>query len=308
MPWIITVSAIVLFLLVSVVIFSWRNAKLSLKPRTMTLEKEMAWNKERGLWLDFDSYDKTEYEIRGKDGYILHAMFVENDVTRGTGKYVIICHGHTSCRYGAVKYVNSYIKLGFSCIIYDARTHGLNEKTIYTLGNYESEDLKYVIEDTRDRYKDLKILGLHGESMGSSTVCSVVRFDPKIDFIVADCGFTRCYDVVYDGYRRLHMAFIVPCINLASKLIYHVDMKETCAVEHLKKNKNIPILFIHGTADSLILPYHSEKLKEAASMNGAYTELIYVEGAGHAMSRYTAGFEKYTGYIRDFLSKTGFIA
>ena len=299
---IITAAAIVLFFLISLAIFCWRNVKRSLKPRTVSLENEILWNKKRGLWGGFDSYSKTEYVIKGKDGYDLHAMFVDNASVRGTGKYVIICHGHTSNRYGSVKYLNSYIKLGFSCIIYDARMHGANAPSICTLGNIESEDLNFVIGDTRKRYPDIKVLGLHGESMGSSTVLSVVRFEPEIDFIVADCGFISCYDVLHDGYGNLHMGFLAPVINLTGKILYHVDMKDTCALKCLQNNK-YPVLFIHGSGDRLIKPYHSELLNDAARKNGAYTELVMVEGAGHACSRYVAGFEKYTGFIKDFLDK-----
>ena len=304
MKWVIVIFAVLLFFSVSLAVFSWRNVRRALKPNTVSLENETKWNKQRGLWLDFDSYDRKEYEIKGKDGYIIHAEFVDTESVRGSGKYVIICHGHTSNRYGSVKYVNSYIKLGFSCIIYDARNHGANAPDICTLGNIESEDLKFIIDDTYNRFPDIRILGLHGESMGSSTVLSVVRFNPNIDFIVADCGFMRCYDVVHDGYGNLHLAFLSAPINLAGKVLYHVDMKETCALKCLENNR-YPILFIHGSADRLIKPYHSEKLREAASKNGAYTELIMVEGAGHAVSRQVAGFKKYTGYIESFLKHIG---
>ena len=304
MTWLIVVFGTLLFLVISFAVFCWRNVKRSLKPNTISLEKEMEWNKQRGLWLDFDSNSRKEYEIKGKDGYILHAEFVDNDSVRGSGKYVIICHGHTSNRYGSVKYANSYLKLGFSCIIYDARHHGANAPDVCTLGNIESEDLKYVIDDAYKRFPDIKVLGLHGESMGSSTALSVVRFEPKIDFIVADCGFISCYDVLHDGYGNLHIAFVAVPINLTGKILYHVDMKETCALKCLENNK-YPILFIHGASDTLIKPYHSKKLYDAASGNGAYTELIMVEGAGHAVSRQVAGFEKYTGFIENFLKKSG---
>lgn len=302
MTWIIVFIAITLFFGFSFAIFCWRNLKRSLKPHTTSLEKEIEWNKSRDLWGNFDSYDKNEYLIEGKDGYILHAMSVDNKAVRGTGRYVIICHGHTSNRYGAVKYVDSYIKLGFSCIIYDARSHGLNKPDICTLGNIESEDLKYVIEDSRSRFSDIKTLGLHGESMGSSTALSVVRFKPDIDFIVSDCGFVRCFDIMRDGYSNLHMSFVAEPINWVGKILYHIDMKATNALKCLEYN-TYPILFIHGSGDRLVRPYHSEKLNEAACKNGAYTELIFVEGAGHASSRYVAGFETYTDYIKHFLDK-----
>ena len=140
--------------------------------------------------------------------------------------------------------------------------------------------------------------------MGSSTVLNAVRFNPEIDFIVADCGFTSPYDVVRDGYGNVHLQFLVPCIRLAGRLIYHVDLIETNALAYLTRNK-YPILFIHGAGDTFIKPRHSERLREQAAKNGAYTELILVEGAGHAKSRAVAGFEKYTEYISNFLANAG---
>ncbi|MCR5327244.1 MAG: lysophospholipase [Saccharofermentans sp.] len=303
---IVIASLIVLFIAVFVFmniflfIFAWRNAKLSIKPRVLTLEREVENNKKRELWLDYDSYDKKDYEIKGKDGYVLHATFVDNEAVRGNGKYMILLHGHTSNRYGSVKYLNSYIKLGFSCLIYDARTHGENAPDKCSLGYLEAEDLMFVIEDTRKRYSDIKVLGLHGESMGSSTALIGVKYEPQIDFIVADCGFISAKQVIRDGYSRIHLQFLVPSVWVAARVFYGLNMSKTDAYHALENNK-YPILFIHGAGDTFIKPYHSEKLREAASKNGAYTELVLVEGAGHAKSRYVAGFDKYTSYIENFL-------
>lgn len=306
-PWIIALivfAAIFVITNIGVYIFAWRNAKLTIEPRCISIEREIEYNKRKGLWVDFDSYDKKDYEIKGKDGYVLHATFIDNEAVRGTGKYVILVHGHTSNRYGSVKYVNSYIKLGFSCLIYDSRSHGDNAHDICTLGNIESEDLMFVIEDLRKRHSDIRVLGLHGESMGSSTALSAVRFNPQIDFIVADCGFISTKQVIKDGYARIHLAFLIYSVWFAAKAIYRIDMHKTNALKALENNK-YPILFIHGAGDTFIRPYHSEKLREMAAKNGAYTELILVDGAGHAKSRAVAGFDKYTGYIQNFLNHIG---
>ena len=76
------------------------------------------------------------------------------------------------------------------------------------------------------------------------------------------------------------------------------------ALRDLENNKT-PVLFIHGAGDTFIRPEHSKKLQKQAGKNGAYTELILVEGAGHARCRYVAGFEQYTAYIEGFLKKIG---
>ena len=301
--WIVLIVLFSIYFL-GAIVFSCLNAKATVKPKILTIDREVDINRRKGLWGDFDSYTKVNYTIEGKDGYVLHATFVDNEEVRGTGKYMIILHGRTSIRYGAVKYLTSYIKLGYSCVIYDARYHGVNVRDVCTLGNYESEDLMKVIEDTRNRYHDIKVLGLHGESMGSSAALIATKFNPEIDFIVADCPFTDCYSVIHRNYRRIHLEYLTPCIRLAAKLIYKVDINDTNALRAVENNK-YPILFIHGTGDTFIRPDHSEQLQKAASRNGAYTELVLVEGAGHARSRYVAGFEAYTSYIENFLENIG---
>lgn len=303
MWWIFYIFLFFLLFDVTFVIFCWQNARSSIKPKNITYENEIKWNKDNGLWRDFDDNDTKEYLIEGKDGYVLHALFADNAKTRGTGKYVIILHGHTSSRYGAVKYANSYLALGYSCIMYDSRMHGANaHNSKCTLGYIESEDLMCVIEDTYRRYGDIKVLGLQGESMGSSTALSVVKFKPKIDFIVSDCAFNCAYDVVHDCYGNIHLSFLAYPIWLAGIVFYRTDLNKTSAIKCLTENTT-PVLFIHGAGDTFIKPYNSEKLRDAASKNGAFTELIFVEGAGHARSRFVSGYETYTGYIESFLEK-----
>ena len=118
-------------------------------PKVSTLEKEMSWEKEHKLWGDYDDYEKEDYIVKGLNDYDLHVTLVKNPIP--SDKYVIISHGFKSNRYGAVKYVDSYIDLGFNCIIYDMRDHGENEKAAVSLGQFESEDLYKLIEDTYNR-------------------------------------------------------------------------------------------------------------------------------------------------------------
>ena len=96
----------------------------------------------------------------------------------------------------------------------------------------------------------------------------------------------------------------MPFVWIAGKIIYKVDIKQTNALKCLK-GKKTPILFIHGAGDTFVKPYNAKILYDEAKNNGAYTELIYVEGAGHAQSRQYAGFEQYTGYIENFLKNIG---
>ena len=268
-------------------------------PEVSTLDKEISWEKEHGLWGNYDSYEKEEYTVKAYKDYELHVTLVKNPVE--TDKYVIISHGFKSNRYGAVKYVDTYMDLGFNCIIYDLRDHGENTKTAVSLGQFESEDLEKLIEDSYNRYGNIK-LGLHGESMGAATSLMVLAKKPKVDFVVADCGFSNLYDLLHTGYAVAKVGFVLPSVNLAVKLRYGYDLKKTSPKDALVGNE-VPICFIHGEADTFILPENSQVNKAATA---GYSELHLVPNAAHAQSREVLGEAEYRGIIGDFLNNIDF--
>lgn len=268
-------------------------------PKVSTLEKEMSWEKEHKLWGDYDDYEKEDYIVKGLNDYDLHVTLVKNPIP--SDKYVIISHGFKSNRYGAVKYVDLYIDLGFNCIIYDMRDHGENAKATVSLGQFESEDLYKLIEDTYNRYGNIK-LGLHGESMGAATSLTVLAKKPKVDFVVADCGFSNLYDLIYKAYDLAKTPFVLPSVNIAMKLRYGYDMKKTSPKDAIVGNE-APICFIHGEADTFILPENSQVNKAATA---GYSELHLVPNAAHAQSREVLGEAEYRGIIGDFLNNIDF--
>lgn len=268
-------------------------------PKVSTLEKEMSWEKEHKLWGDYDDYEKEDYIVKGLNEYDLHVTLVKNPIP--SDKYVIISHGFKSNRYGAVKYVDSYIDLGFNCIIYDMRDHGENAKATVSLGQFESEDLYKLIEDTYNRYGNIK-LGLHGESMGAATSLMVLAKKPKVDFVVADCGFDNLYDLIHTSYSVAKVGFVLPSVNTAMKLRYGYDMKKTSPKDALVGNE-VPVCFIHGEADTFILPENSQVNKAATA---GYSELHLVPNAAHAQSREVLGEAEYRGIIGDFLNNIDF--
>ena len=278
-------------------VFSLHMAKTISFPKGLTLEGEKQWAVSNGMWGDLEKYTTQEYTVQGKDGYTLHCELVSNDKTSSSNKYVIISHGYTSNRYGAGKYVPIYIGLGYNCVIYDLRGHGENEKTVCTIGNYEAQDLIKLIDDTYERYGSDIYLGLHGESMGSSTSLSALGYDPKVHFVVADCGFTNLYELIGTGFKSNHLGFAEPAVDLTLRLRYGWSMKDTSAIDALEGN-TVPICFIHGADDDFITPDNSERLKEKTE---GYSELHIVDHAGHARSRAVLGKKAYADIVRPFL-------
>ena len=261
------------------------------------VKKEMTDN---GVYGDYDSYEKEDYIVKGLDGYELHCTSVYSASTVGTGKYLIYSHGHTSNKISASKYADAYIQLGFTVITYDLRAHGENAKDICSMGGYESQDLMYLIDDTYSRYGDVSILGLQGESMGSSTSLNALKYSAdKIDFIVADCGMQSLKYMVHDMYNDIYLYPFGTCADIGFKVLYGIDDAEVSGIDALK-GKKVPILFVHGGADDWIDTQNSIDMYEEAKKY-CYTELWIVEGAKHARSRQVAGLEAYKEHINTFL-------
>ena len=274
-------------------------------PKRAPYDEVIGEMKEAGVYGNFDSYEKEDYIVKGMDGYELHCAKISSPETAGTGRYLIYSHGHQSNMYAASKYCDAFIELGFTCIIYDLRAHGANEKAICSMGGYEGQDLNYLIEDTISRYGDVEILGLHGESMGASTTLNALRYTDKVDFVVADCGFESLKFMVHDMYNDMYLYPFGTCADIGFKLIYGIDDAEVSGIDALK-GKSVPILFVHGLADDWIDVENSEDMYNEAIKYG-YAELWLVEGAGHARSRQVAGSDAYRDHVKAFLENAGVI-
>ena len=276
-------------------------------PKRASYDEVITEMQEAGVWGNFSSYDKEDYIVKGLDGYELHCSKISTPETVGTGKYLIYSHGHQSNMYAGSKYCDAFIELGFTCIIYDLRGHGpQNEKAICSMGGYEGQDLNYIIEDTYSRYGDVKLLGLHGESMGASTTLNALRYTDKVDFAVADCGFESLKFMVHDMYNDMYLYPFGTCADLGFKLIYGIDDEEVSGIDALKGSK-VPVLFVHGLADDWIDVENSEDMYAVASQY-AYSEIWLVEGAGHARSREIAGEQAYKEHVESFLINSGVMA
>ena len=294
---------VVLLVLVVVAVFggSYYLAGLTAEPHGNTLAEEEAWEREHGLWDDFDRLPQEDYTVQGDGGTTLHCTLVP--AAAQSDRYVIISHGFRANRYGSVKYVSAYRDLGFNCIIYDVRAHGEDEPSgnVCTLGQTESADLLSLIDDAYGRYGDAILLGLPGESMGRAISLSALRYKPRVAFVVADCGFANLYDLLKGGYERLHLGWLIGPVNAVTQARYGFDLRDTSPVDALAGNK-VPLCIIHGADDGIITPDNADRLAEATAGN---VEVHKVDGAGHAESREVLGREAYEQVIADFLANVG---
>lgn len=154
-----------------------------------------------------------------------------------------------------------------------------------------------LIRDTRDRFPELKVLGLHGESLGGATTVAVLKYAPKVDFAVSDCAFSEIKPILTAGLRSMHLPEgLIGLSGFCAKLLYHCSYDEMRPIDSLART-TLPILFIHGADDDFIPPSHASAMHAAAE---DHSELHLAEGAGHAASVLTVP-EEYRRWLRGFL-------
>ena len=254
-------------------------AALSAGGKRQTLEEALEWQSSRYDISFTDDLDTFSYTVTGYEGYELHAQFFKNP--QPSGKYIILTHGYTDNRYGNLKYMKMYLDRGYNCVIYDLRGHGENEPAPCTYGILEAKDLLAVIEDTRRRFGDGIVLGLHGESLGAATTATVMQYHPRVDFAVADCGFADIENVIRGAITHNHLpAWFTKSASFFFKIRYGYSYSQMRPVDCLADNF-VPFLFMHGAQDTFILPSNSERMQKSTE---GYSELHLVPGAKHANS------------------------
>ena len=242
----------------------------------------------------YDEMEKVDYLVSGMNGYVLHVQFLKNP--NPSDRYIIISHGYRDNHMGALKYAKMYLDFGFNCIIYDLRGHGDNKAALTTFGVLECIDLSHLIKDTRKRYKDLRILGLHGESLGAATSLYTLGRRSDIDFVIEDCGFKGIREVMVESVKLKKWQLFA--VNLGFRLFCHFDLQRMRPIDQMRGTR-IPILFIHGEKDTFILPYHAKDLYNASR---GFKQIHIIPGADHAHSILVAP-DLYRSYVKDFLEK-----
>ena len=274
MEWLF-LTIVVLIALVLLLCFM---ARFAVRPKVHTLEYELGCLKGIDYMQGESLHIENEHTVTTYDGEKIWVGFVPGDPENS--HYVILSHGYTSTRYGMYKYAVLWRNMGYNCVIYDNRGHGVNAPTAITFGVKESKDLMAVIEDTYECYgRDIHI-GLHGESMGAGLQLMALKYHPKVDFIVNDCGYSEILPVLR---WKLQGIFHLPpkMADFASpfaKFLYGYWFQEVRPIDMLKENE-IPICFVHGLADTFTHCWHSEKMYE---VNKGYKELHLFEGVDHA--------------------------
>ncbi len=213
---------------------------------------------------------------------------------------VILIHGYTSVSsrmFELAKYY--YEEFKAEVIVVDLRGHGKSEPKYVSFGCLEGKDsdswIKYI--ETRN---NLPIV-VHGLSMGSTGLLHVsdIKYDNEV-ILIDDSGFNSAFsELCYASINKIKVpaiALIYPFLSLIAKFKLGVFLSESNALKHVKNSLH-PILFVHGTKDSVTSPKDTIRLYNACPSK---KDILLVSDATHTLA-YKKATKKYQDGIKKIL-------
>lgn len=304
----------VLAALIAAVFFtSWALSTIIVHPKTWNYNDCIAEEVKHGHftreWFD-NKCRLEEFSLRSQYGYDLHCAVWPHpegaSFPDGRPRVAVIVHGYTYCLIGSVKYARIFHDLGFDCVLYDHRNHGLSGKAPTSMGYYESCDLSAVCGWARGRFGKDALIGTHGESMGAATVMLQASQDPAPSFVIEDCGYSDLRDQLRSSVKQMYHLPYFPFVPLASwitRLRGGVRFSKVVPKDSVAKCASLPMLFIHGEKDNFV-PYPMVRVNYSAKPG--MREIKTFPGAEHAAS-YGSDPEGYRICVTSFLKDAGVI-
>jgi len=241
-----------------------------------------------------------EVSIRSHDGLKLTGSYYH---TKEGAPLAICFHGYKSSFLadfcGGSELILSQ---GHNLLMIDQRAHGRSEGKTITFGIQERKDLAAWVDYAVERFGPNTPIFLYGVSMGGATVLmgSGLKLPGNVRGIVADCPYAIASDIIVDVGRKMRFpeSFTRPFGWLAAWIFGKFDLHETDAIRAVKET-HIPILIIHGEADTFVPAAMSEQVQLA---NPTMVRRVTFPGAGHAMS-YLTDTPRYCQIVTDFMAE-----
>jgi uncharacterized protein len=209
----------------------------------------------------------TEVSVRASDGVLLRGWSIRKST--GNGDTVVVLHGQGANREVMLWTADLLLRNGYSVLLPDARDHGESGGKIATYGVLETGDLRKWVDWLETSLAPHCIYGL-GDSMGAAEILESTAKIPVFCAVVAESPFASFREAAYDrlgqGFRAgswLGRTLLRPAVDFGliyARFKYGVDLAEA-SPERAVAATRVPVLLIHGLADTNLPPRHSERIK-----------------------------------------------
>jgi len=249
-------------------------------------------------------YIRHDYELINKRGYLIQCSFLQQDIETRENylmPVVIYLHGNSSSRVEGFRNAPDLLKNGINVVIFDFAGCGLSEGEYISLGWFEKDDVRLII-DFVEKLPGVSGIGVWGRSMGAATTMFYAHSDERIKAI--------CMDSPFSDFKLLAKELCLKYITLPNFVLTTTmnfvknTVKEKCGLDidklkpilYANKTKT-PAFFLHAVGDELISLEQTLKLVEEYKGE----KFINVVEGGHNSLRQKHVLEKIASFFVTYL-------
>ena len=219
---------------------------------------------------------------------------------------VIVVHGlfpNGKCKPESNLIASLLVKNQINALTIDLRNYGDSQKVsnYENLGLSEYKDVLGAFDFLYEFGFDKNKIGLHGISLGTSSVIFAASKEPSINAVWLDSSLAEFNMILHDEIGRYGMPSIFgPSVSFAGKILTGIDPTKLSPVFSLTKKQNY--FFTHGDKDQRIFSKHFYFIKKYTELNNINASFWLVENAYHvdAMFKYT---DEYGKKMKEFFEK-----
>lgn len=198
-----------------------------------------------------------EVFLKTSDGETINGLFFENTGTAS----VLYFHGNAGDLSGWQSVAEDFVEAGFNILIIDYRGYGKSTGSISEKGFYADAEAAWTFLTEQKNFPANRII-IYGRSIGTGVAMEMaVRKNPR--GLILEAPYTALTTLA-----NQKVPFFFPSLYLRNKF------------NNIKKLSKLkcPVVFIHGTNDTLIPPSHTRKLYDAFE---GKKSIVLIPGGDH---------------------------
>lgn len=234
------------------------------------------------------TFVRTDLVLTNSRGLILRCSHWQPDIVDRVSKQlpcVVFLHGNSSSRLEALSQLPACLGTGLTLFAFDFAGSGKSEGNYVSLGWWEKEDLRLVL-DYLAKNEHVSKVAVWGRSMGAVTaLLHQIHYDnPIVDALVLDSPFSSfcsladelvikgAQDVAVPGFLT---NIVLGMLGNSIKSTANFDLKDLVPIDNVHKCTRPPALFVCARFDDFVSPRHVQRLHEKY---GGPKEIIFENG------------------------------